>query len=77
MSDKNQPYPVPIYLGTGEIREKNLAGLKRLARKYTKPTGRSKDGNISELMQKIAKGELIVIDPNEYREVQADSPIAS
>lgn len=77
MKKENQPWPIPIYLGAGDEREQNLEGLRRLARKYTEPTGRSKDGNISALMKKIAKGELIVIDPDEYRRSQSESPIAS
>lgn len=77
MAKENQPWPIPIYLGIGDEREQNIAGLKRLARKFTQPTGRSKDGNISALMKRIAKGELIVIDPDEYRRSEADSPTAS
>lgn len=77
MNNQNNPRPILVYIGIGETREKNIAGLKRLARKFTEPTGRSKDGNISALMQKIAKGELIIIDPNEYRRSQADPPATS
>lgn len=76
MSNEKQPWPIPIYLGSGDEREKNLSNLKRLARKFVETNGRSKDGNISLLIRKISEGKLIVIDPDEYRRPEADSPIA-
>lgn len=77
MANEKQPWPVPIYLGVGKERERNINHLKRLARKYTGISGRSKEGNISLLVRKIAEGKLIVIDPDEFRQPEADSPIAN
>jgi hypothetical protein len=77
MSKEKQPTPVTIYLGVGEERTHNISALKQLARKYAGTSGRSKDGNISGFIKKLIDGDLIIVDPNEYRRQQADPPIAS
>lgn len=77
MSDQNNPRPILVYIGSGKTRDDNLAALRRLARKYAGTSGRSKEGNISGFIKKIIDGDLIVIDPSEYRRQESDSPAAS
>jgi len=72
-----QSNPITIYLGSGAMREQNIAVLKRLASKFAGKSGRSKDGNISGFIKNIIDGKLIVIDPDEYRRQETNSPTSS
>ena len=62
----NKRAPLPVYLGTDEVAAKREANLRRIAAalgyktKIGSADGKSQ-GNISQLIQAIADGKVIII----------------
>lgn len=62
--------PLPVYLGTFDVATERTRTLRRLARDMGYITeqgskGRKPQGNISQLMQAIADGKIIIVQRSE------------